>query len=115
MNMNIYGYKCKKCGHLHYPYRMVCKKCRENEHNEFDPVALPKKGKLLTYTTVHNLPADFNVAKLGLGIVELDNGIRITGQLNIENPKTGMNVSGEVQVVRSDTYEKFYGMVFSEA
>jgi len=38
--MEIYAYKCKKCGHLHYPYRMVCKNCGKNEHNEFDQVPL---------------------------------------------------------------------------
>ena len=54
---------------------------------EFDTVPLPKKGKLLTFTTVYNLPPDFNVAKLGLGIVELENGMRITGQLKIAEPE----------------------------
>jgi uncharacterized protein len=112
MSLEIYAYKCKKCGELHYPYRMVCKKCKANEHNEFDPVALPKKGKLLTYTTVYNLPGDFNVATLGLGIVELENGIRVTGQLKIPKPKSGMSVEGKVEVVREGTYNKNYGMVF---
>jgi hypothetical protein len=54
---------------------------------EFDTVPLPKNGKLLTFTTVHNLPPDFNVAKLSLGIVELENGMRITGQLKIPEPE----------------------------
>lgn len=115
MEKNIYAYKCKKCGHLHYPYRMVCKSCGKNEHNEFDPVALPKKGKLLTYTTVYNLPADYDVAKLGLGIVELENGIRMMGQINIKEPKLGMPVEGKVEVVRKDQYNRFHGMIFYSA
>jgi uncharacterized OB-fold protein len=109
---DIYAYKCKKCGELHYPYRMVCKGCGKNKHNEFEPIALPKTGKLLTYTTVYNLPADFAVAQLGLGIVELDNGIRITGQVNIPEPKMGMKVEGKVEVVRAGQYDKHYGIVF---
>lgn len=112
---NIYAYKCKKCGQLHYPYRMVCKNCKENKHNEFAPEMLPTKGKLLTFTRVYNLPADFAVAKLGLGIVELDNGMRITGQIKIDEPKIGMKVSGKVEVVRSGEFDKHYGMVFYEA
>ena len=64
MALEILAYRCKKCGQLHYPFRMVCKKCGKNEQFEFDTVPLPKKGKLLTFTTVHNLPPDFNVAKL---------------------------------------------------
>ena len=52
---------------------------------------------------------------LGLGIVELENGIRITGQLHIDEPASGMKVIGEVEVVRSEEYEKYYGMVFRAA
>jgi uncharacterized OB-fold protein len=113
--MNMYGYKCKKCGHLHYPYRMVCPNCRKNEYNEFEPVPLPKEGKLLTFTHLYTVPEDFEVAILNLGIVELDNGIRMTGQLNIPKPQIGMRVQGKVEVVRSDDYNKFYGIVFYEA
>jgi len=115
MSLEIYAYKCKKCGHLQYPYRMVCKKCGKNEHNEFDPVPLPKKGKLITFTHVHNLPADFMVARLGLGIVELENGIKILGQIDIPDPKIGMKVTGEVKIVRRDEYDKNYGMIFTKA
>lgn len=113
--MDIYAYKCKKCGHVHYPYRMVCKNCGKNEHNEFDPVPLPRKGKLLTFTHLYSLPADFEVPKLALGIVELENGIRITGQLKIDEPQIGMGVRGEVEVVRRDAYDEYRGMVFYEA
>ncbi|HBA84470.1 MAG TPA: DNA-binding protein [Verrucomicrobia bacterium] len=110
--MEIYAYKCKKCGQIHYPYRMVCKKCKANEIFEFDPVPLPRKGTLLTYTNLYTLPADFNVATLGLGIVELENGVRVTGQLQIPDPKIGMKVEGKVEVVRRGTFNKQFGMVF---
>ncbi len=115
MALEILAYKCKKCGELHYPLRMVCKKCGKNAPHEFDTVALPKTGKLLTFTTVHNLPPDFNVAKLTLGIVELENGLRITGQLKVPAPKMGMRVAGEVEIVREADYTKNYGMVFYPA
>jgi uncharacterized OB-fold protein len=112
MELNIYAYKCKRCGQLHYPYKTICKKCGDNDHNEFDIVALPKNGKLLTYTILYNPPSDFEVAALYLGIVELEGGMRITGQLDIKNPKTGMKVAGKVEVVRKDGYKKHLGMVF---
>src|SRR5450759_3612046 len=115
MALEIYAYKCKKCGQLHYPYRMVCKKCGKNDVFEFDTEPLPRKGKLLTFTTVYNLPPDFNVAKLGLGIVELENGMRITGQIKITNPKLGMAVTGKIEIVREAEYSKNYGMVFYPA
>jgi len=115
MSREIYAYRCRKCGHLHYPYRMVCAECGENEHNEFDPVPLPKSGTLLTFTDLYALPADFEVPKLGLGIVELENGIRITGQIAVAEPRIGMKVRGEVEVVRTEAYDSYYGMVFREA
>lgn len=115
MELNIYGYKCKRCGQVHYPYKTICKKCGENDHNEFDIVPLPKKGKLLTYTTLHTLPSDYEVVTLMLGVVELDGGQRITGQLNIKNPKIGMKVLGKVEVVRKDEYKKHLGMIFYQA
>lgn len=113
--MNIFAYKCKQCGELHYPYRMVCKNCGKNKHNEFEPVPLPRKGKLLTYTELYNPPADFAVTKLGLGIVELDNGIRITGQVRVDKPELGMPVCGKVETVRCGDYSEQYGMVFYKA
>jgi uncharacterized protein len=115
MELNIYAYKCRKCGELHYPYKTVCKKCGDNAHNEFDIVPLPKNGKLLTFTTLYTLPSDYAVVTLALGIVELENGNRITGQLNIKNPKIGMKVNGKVEVVRKDEYKKHLGMVFYAA
>ncbi len=115
MSRDIYAYRCRLCGHLHYPYRMVCRNCGENAHNEFDPEPLPKSGTLLTFTELYALPAEYEVPKLGLGIVELENGIRITGQLRIDEPRMGMKVRGEVEVVRSEAYEDFHGMVFFEA
>lgn len=112
MERQIYAYKCKKCGQLHYPYRMVCKKCHTNELNEFDPIPLKLTGKLLTYTYMNSLPADLEGTKRGLGIVKLTNGIRITGQINIKQPKMGMRVVGKVEVVKAEEHDKHYGVIF---
>jgi uncharacterized OB-fold protein len=94
---------------------MVCKKCKKNDTFEFDIVPLPKKGKLLTFTEVYALPPAYEMEKLPIGIVELENGLKMTGQLRIPNPKMGMKVKGEVEVVRDEEYDQFYGMVFSKA
>ena len=112
MKREIYAYKCRRCGHLHYPYRMVCQSCGENEHNEFDPVPVPKSGTLLSFTELYNPPADYEVPTLGLGVVELEGGLRITGQVKIGEPRIGMKVRGEVEVVRTGEYDRYWGMVF---
>ncbi len=107
--MEIYGYQCSKCGHINYPNRTLCGKCK---NNAFVPVPLPKAGKLLTFTRLSTLPGDFDVPEMTLGIVELSNGVRVTGQVEIPKPKMGMAVESTVQVVRKDEYNKYYGMVF---
>ncbi len=110
MKLKILGFQCKKCDTIHYPSRTRCSKCG---HVEFKSVPLPDTGTLLTFTHLHTLPADFEVTRLSLGIVELDNGVRVTGQLEIAEPVIGMKVRGTVGVVRRDDYNKFYGMIFS--
>ncbi|MFC1484541.1 Zn-ribbon domain-containing OB-fold protein [Candidatus Neomarinimicrobiota bacterium] len=115
MDLNIYAYKCKRCGQVHYPYRTICKKCGDNDHNEFDIVPLAKNGKILTYTHLYTLPADYETMSLTLGIVELEDGNRITGQLNIQKPEIGMSVRGRVDTVRQDEYTKYLGMIFDQA
>ncbi len=115
MAREIKAYRCRKCGTLHYPFRMVCRKCRGNDFFEFDTEDLPSAGTLLTFTFVHALPADFEVAKLGLAMVELENGMRIVGQLRADDPQLGMKVRGRVEPVRQDGYTTHYGMVFYAA
>ncbi len=115
MAREIYAYRCRLCDTMHYPFRMVCSGCKQNDFFEFDTVPLPKAGKLLTFTRVYNLPAQYEVATLGLGIVELENGMRMLGQLEIDEPEIGMPVQGTVEIVRVEPYDNYYGMVFRAA
>lgn len=115
MGREVNAYRCRRCGALHYPFRMVCRECGENDFFEFDVEPLPKRGKVVTFTRVHNLPAQFEVATLGLAVVELDDGMRVLGQLDVEHPVIGMDVVGTVEVVRREAYEDRYGMVFRAA
>jgi uncharacterized OB-fold protein len=94
---------------------MRCKSCGNLEFFEFDPEPLPTTGTLVTYTHVHNLPAEYEVDRLGIGVVELDGGTRVVGQLDIEEPETGMNVTGHVDVVRREAYRDYWGYVFHAA
>jgi hypothetical protein len=116
MDRSILGYKCVKCGYVHYPYRSRCRQCGHTEWRGadivWDVVPLPKTGRLLTYTQLYTLPSDYEVESLTLGIVELDGGQRLTGQLRIPDPQIGMRVRGRVEVVRREEYKKHRGMVF---
>jgi uncharacterized protein len=119
MQRDILAYKCRKCGHLHYPYRMRCKKCGHVEFEGadvvFDTVPMPKEGKLLTFSKVYALPPDFEAVSLTLGIIELSNGMRVLGQVRCDEPVIGMPMKCEVEVVRRDEYHQYHGMVFYPA
>ncbi|MFH1729530.1 MAG: OB-fold domain-containing protein [Pseudomonadota bacterium] len=115
MSLNVYAYKCTECGYLNYPYHMICKKCSKGMYDKFEQVPLPKNGKLVTFTKTFALPADFEVEALSLGIVELENGVKVLGQLDIDEPKMGMKVKGEVKTVREDEFKSNQGFVFYKA
>ena len=41
--------------------------------------------------------------------------MRMLGQIEIDDPQIGMAVMGSVEVVRQETYDNYYGMVFTAA
>jgi len=90
----LLGAKCKECGKTHLPPRPMCDDCYSSE---FEWVAIPTKGKLLTYTIIHIAPAQFqSVAPYTMGIVELENGLRLPGMIRgvpLEQIRIGMNLA----------------------
>jgi uncharacterized OB-fold protein len=83
--------KCQKCGKMHLPPRPLCDNCYGTQ---FEWVAISGKGKLLTYTVIHVAPQQFqNLAPYAIGIVELENGLKIPGMIQSipeEKLKIGM-------------------------
>ncbi len=77
--------KCVKCGNIHLPARLVCPECRSRE---FDTVKLSGKGHLATYTIIRVAPMGFgDLAPFAVGIVELDEGIRVMAQITDCDPE----------------------------
>ncbi len=71
--------KCKKCGKISFPPRLVCIACG---NKDFDTVKLSDKGKIVTFTTIRVAPAQFTTqAPYSIAIVELNDGVRITTQV----------------------------------
>ena len=91
--------KCAGCGKIYYPPRRVCP-CGGRE---FETVELPNTGKVVTYTIIRVGPSDFvEEVPYGLGIVELDGGVRLMAQLvdvPLEDIKTGMPVRLEFRKI----------------
>jgi uncharacterized OB-fold protein len=88
--------KCKNCGFVAFPPRQICPRCHSRS---FETIALPDAGKIITYTIIRVPPQPFSdQAPYAVGIIELDNGVRLTGQIvdcAFEDLKIGQRVKIE--------------------
>jgi uncharacterized protein len=97
----INAWKCDKCGAVYYPAPMICGKCNARR----DPVTgkgwstfdLEGKCTLLTWTRVWNLPEGYTKKFLQFGVVEFENGLRASGRVEVEDPKSGMKLTATVE------------------
>lgn len=97
----MYAYQCTKCGKLHHPRYVVCQN-PDCDGREFTTVELGGKCKLLTWTRVYNLPEGYMQPWLNFGVVEFENGVRVTGQIGFdEGIESGMELLATVGVVRT--------------
>jgi hypothetical protein len=71
--------KCKKCGEVSFPPRLVCPKCKSQE---FETKRLNEEGKLVTFTIIR-VASDkfFGTTPFAVGIVELNDGVKVTTQI----------------------------------
>ena len=71
--------KCKKCGKIFFPPRLICSNCKTRE---FEKITLSDQGKIITFTTIRVAPDQFNEqVPYSIAIVELNEGVRITTQV----------------------------------
>jgi uncharacterized OB-fold protein len=76
--------KCEKCGYVAFPPRLVCPECRGRK---FSAVKLHDEGKLLSFTVVRVASDKFSrEIPFPVGIVELNDGVRITAQIADASP-----------------------------
>jgi uncharacterized OB-fold protein len=87
------GGKCKGCGNISFPPRLVCPECGKNE---FEQVVLKDEGKLLTFTIIRVGSDKFSLqTPYAVGIVELEDGVKVTTQIadvNLEDLNIGQKV-----------------------
>jgi uncharacterized OB-fold protein len=77
--------KCTGCNAIHLPDRLICPECG---HDEFEKMNLSGKGKLKTYTIIRTAPSGFtDFAPYAVGIVELDEGLSVLGQITDCDPE----------------------------
>ncbi len=70
----LYGQKCKTCGEIQFPKRVVCQNCSTKNNFEYYRLS-DKKGKLFTYS-MDERAFEINLPKV-LSVVDIDGGGRI--------------------------------------
>ena len=95
--------KCKKCGYVAFPPRLVCPKCR---NREFEIVKLKDEGKIVSYTIIRVPPEQFlDQAPYAMGIIELSDGVKILAQIvdcEFEELAIGKKVKMEFRKIRNE-------------
>ena len=92
--------KCTECGTIFFPPRLICSECK---NRKLEATKLKDKGKLLTYTIIRVAPRQFvDQAPYAVGIIELDDGVKLTGQIvdcDFEDLKIGNRVKIEFRKI----------------
>jgi hypothetical protein len=84
-----------KCGKLFFPKRLICDDC---QHREFETIRLSGRGKLLTFTVIRVAPSQFkNQSPYAIGIVELNEGVRLTAQI-VDVPPEKIEIGQDLKV-----------------
>ena len=104
----LLGLKCKDCGAITVPPKMVCSKCTSNN---LDITELKSAGTIKTFTTI-NVAAEGreNEVPYTIVMVALDEGPWLMGNLNIDPQKATMEIVGkrvkmtQVKVFGGDKY-----------
>lgn len=77
--------KCRNCSGLFFPPRLICSKCGERE---FENLPLSGRGTIGTFTIIRIPPSGFeDLAPYALGIVDLEEGCRVMGQITDCDPE----------------------------
>ncbi len=87
----LLGSRCKACGRITFPPRVICLECFSEE---IETIPLSRRGKLYTFTIIGYPPPGVE-APYAIGYVDLPEGVRVFSILmdwDKENLKVGMDV-----------------------
>ena len=77
--------KCLNCSTVIFPPRPKCPKCKTTD---LEKIKLPEKGKIISYTVIHNAPQKFTLyVPYIVGLIELEDGTRIISQITDCTPE----------------------------
>ncbi|NPD88506.1 MAG: Zn-ribbon domain-containing OB-fold protein [Asgard group archaeon] len=110
------GIKCLDCENKSFPKSEFCTKCSSNNVKEYK---LADTGKLLYFTQITQTAQEMiEYAPYIVGIVELDDTLKVTGQIvdcNLDEVKEGMSVRMVFRILARDGNEGLirYGFKFA--
>ncbi|MFM1653608.1 Zn-ribbon domain-containing OB-fold protein [Brevibacillus sp. B_LB10_24] len=88
--MNISVLSCEKCSAAFIPPKYICPVCR---HDRLTLKPASGSGTVYSYTTIHIAPEKFaDQAPYHIVLVDLDQGLRVTGRLTGGTPRIGQRV-----------------------
>ncbi|MCB0282371.1 MAG: Zn-ribbon domain-containing OB-fold protein [Calditrichaeota bacterium] len=98
----LQGKKCLDCGNLSFPPRLVCRKCKSRN---CEPYEFKGLGTLYSYTTIFQAPDRFDqMAPYMVGLIDLEEGVRITAQLTDVLPDD-VQIGMKLEMVIRQIYE----------
>jgi len=96
----LIGGKCASCEAIFFPKQPICPRCTDRQIGE---TRLSRRGRLYTYTEVHQAPPDYEgpVPYL-IGRVVLPEGVFVLAQLKARKEDLRINLEMELLVERAD-------------
>jgi len=98
--------KCKKCGKVSFPPRLICPACGTRE---FDKTKINDHGKIETFTIIRVAPSGFgDQVPYAIAIIDLGEGVRILAQVadcEPEELKIGLPVRLEFRKIQQEGHD----------
>lgn len=94
---NLIGKRCENCRSVYFPPREICPRCRRKSIGKMKSFKLSGKGKVYSFTVVHDPMPDFVLMKpYIMAMVEMEEGVRLTGQV-VDCDPAKMSIGLEVE------------------
>lgn len=99
---HLIGSRCQKCGQTFFPGRIQCPHCSAKELEE---IALSAKGKLYTYTVIHQAPPGYQgKTPYIVGKVELPEGERILAPI-VQAEPSQLRIGMQMELVIGKAFD----------
>ena len=73
----LVGGKCTNCGYIEFPMELSCRQCNSKSIKN---ICLSGKGTIYTYTVIRAPPDGFEAPYI-MGIIRLEEGITVSGEI----------------------------------